>query len=217
MNNLNLELLLNCCKFEFLKFYNIFPPQLINDYIEVNVFFVLVRRPMKLLKPIALHEIGHSLGFGHVPSFNSIMFRYSKNDPNPELSHEDIARLQAVYGKSAEHISSLLDLFREIPFRFDLFSDKKLFSKLWNDGIRDSKFVFFSQLSCKNSLFFTGTPNSGNEEPDTLMLCDLMPDPEAIVMLGDGYIYAFTGRTILNQFLSFVQWIIRYFVNANLK
>ena len=54
---------------------------------------------MKLLKPIALHEFGHSLGFGHVPSYSSIMYRYSKNDPNPELSHEDIARLQAVYGR----------------------------------------------------------------------------------------------------------------------
>ena len=65
---------------------------------------------MKLLKPIALHEIGHSLGFRHVPSFNSIMYRYSKNDPNPELSHEDIARLQAVYGKLVERNQVKLDL-----------------------------------------------------------------------------------------------------------
>ena len=97
-------------KFEFLEFSNIFLPQLIDYCIEVNLFLVLVRRPMKLLKPIALHEIGHSLGFRHVPSFNSIMYRYSKNDPNPELSHEDIARLQAVYGKLVERNQIKLDL-----------------------------------------------------------------------------------------------------------
>ena len=68
----------------------------------------------------------------------------------------------------------------------------------FRDCIHDSILVFYSTL---HRLFFTGTPNSGNEEPDTLLLCDLLPDPEAIVMLGDGYIYAFTGRNILHQVL----------------
>ena len=72
---------------------------------------------MKLLKPIALHEFGHSLGFGHVPSYSSIMYRYSKNDPNPELSHEDIARLQAVYGKLVDsyQILNRLKWFWDLP------------------------------------------------------------------------------------------------------
>lgn len=67
--------------------------------IVFNTAYAFDGDPYSLLA-VAMHEAGHSLGLGNSPDPNAVMFtRYSQ--ANTQLSAEDIARIQALYGVRA--------------------------------------------------------------------------------------------------------------------
>nr|XP_014271580.1 matrix metalloproteinase-14-like [Halyomorpha halys] len=48
---------------------------------------------------VAVHEFGHSLGLSHSEKESSVMAPYHRYQPNFELDEDDIAGIQALYGK----------------------------------------------------------------------------------------------------------------------
>jgi len=51
------------------------------------------------LLPVALHEVGHVLGLKHSTDANAVMYeKYNKNSSSIQLSDDDVAGIQQLYG-----------------------------------------------------------------------------------------------------------------------
>jgi len=68
-------------------------------YLQIYLL-VCVDVSAKDLFTVAAHELGHSLGIEHSNTFGALMFPYYKGyNPKLELHEDDIAAIQAVYGR----------------------------------------------------------------------------------------------------------------------
>lgn len=64
------------------------------------------------VQTVALHEFGHWIGLNHSPDYNSIMYNQYKGTQR-QLSPDDIAGIQYIYGNSGTIIAPLNDNFAD--------------------------------------------------------------------------------------------------------
>ncbi len=64
------------------------------------------------VQTVALHEFGHWIGLNHSPDYNSIMY-YQYKGTQRQLSPDDIAGIQFIYGSSGTIITPLNDNFAD--------------------------------------------------------------------------------------------------------